>query len=555
MKSRRRSRIIGSVVLLAIASSLVAPHGIVPAFGSTVSSASFSGGAGTAVVSGTLYAKNGGALTLSVTTSSDTKCVEVAGVHTARQTSTTAKSSWSFSFTSGTGNGIQTVTASASPNFNANNCTGQSQSPQSASYVLDNTAPVVTGSVSPAANGAGWNNSNVSITWSATDAGSGVATGPTPATDSQTANTSGVTKTATATDRLGNSGGGSVTVKLDKNGPSIVGVRSPAANANGWNNTNVTVSFTCSDTPAGIKTCPSPTTLSSSGANQSVTGLATDNADNSASDTVSGINIDKIAPSLSGAPTTAPNAAGWYRNDVAIAWSCADALSGISGSCPAHSPITGEGTGLTASASVSDRAGNSTNSTSSPAVKIDRTAPVTTATAPAGWVNTDVNVSLSASDALSGVDRTRFSIDGGAVQTGTSANVSGEGEHTLEFWSEDLAGNVEEPSVVVVQIDQTAPSISHTLSPAGNGNGWHNAPVTVTFQCSDDASGIASCSDAAVVETEGVGQTITGTVQDVAGNVAEDVVSVSIDLTTPTIVAASDREPNANGWYRGDVTV
>src|SRR5438067_12789403 len=101
-------------------------------YASTVSSAVFTGGAGTASVGGTLYAKNGGALTLTVNTSSDTKCVEVTGAFTARQTSSTAKSTWTFSFTAGAGDGAQAATAAASPNSNADNCTGQSQNPGTA---------------------------------------------------------------------------------------------------------------------------------------------------------------------------------------------------------------------------------------------------------------------------------------------------------------------------------------------------------------------------------------------------------------------------------------
>src|SRR4051795_7682168 len=125
--------LVGSVVAATVATAIFASGGAV---GSTVSSASFTGAAGTVSVGGTLYAKQGGALTLTVTTSSDTKCVDITGAFTAHQTSSTAKSSWSFSSTAGSGDGVQSVTAAASPNFNQNNfqCTGQSQSPQSASY-------------------------------------------------------------------------------------------------------------------------------------------------------------------------------------------------------------------------------------------------------------------------------------------------------------------------------------------------------------------------------------------------------------------------------------
>jgi hypothetical protein len=205
-------------------------------YASSVTSAAFSGGSGTVSVGGILYAKNGAALTLTVTTSSDTKCVDVTGAHTGHQTSSTAKSSWTFSgaaFTAGAGDGVRTITAAASPNFNTNtnNCTGQTGT-GTASYTLDNTGPVVTAALSPAANAAGWNNANVTITWSATDAGSGIANGggPTPATDSQNGNTAGVTKTATATDRVGNVGNGSVTIMRSRASRAVVALRyCPAA--------------------------------------------------------------------------------------------------------------------------------------------------------------------------------------------------------------------------------------------------------------------------------------------------------------------------------------
>src|SRR5436305_1674485 len=132
---------------------------------------------------------------------------------------------------------------------------------------------------------AGWRR-RFAIAAVAADAGSGVASGPSPASAAVTADTAGVTSTSTATDRLGNTGTGSVTVKLDKTAPTITGSRSPAANANGWNNTDVTVSFSCSDALAGINACASPQTLTGNGANQSATGSATDNADNTASATV-----------------------------------------------------------------------------------------------------------------------------------------------------------------------------------------------------------------------------------------------------------------------------
>jgi hypothetical protein len=180
---------------------------------------------------------------------------------------------------------------------------------------------------------------------------------------------------------------------------------------------------------------------------------------------------------------------------------------------------------------------------------------VTSANAPSAWNNTDVTVNLNASDALSGVAATYYSLDGGAQQSGTSIPISSEGTHTLQFWSVDNAGNIEAAKSVDVKIDKTPPTISHTQSPAANGNGWNNSNVTVTFTCGDALSGVASCTDPQTVTTEGQGQAVTGTATDNAGNTATDPATVSIDTTPPTITGAPDRSPDANGWYNHDVTV
>ena len=267
--------------------------------------------------------------------------------------------------------------------------------------------------------------------------------------------------------------------------PTITGSAVPGPNANGWNNTQVTVSFTCSDSGSGIASCSAPTVLSTEGAGQSVTGTAVDNAGNTASATVGPINIDLTPPSIVGTPTTAPNAAGWYRDDVDVHWTCSDALSGPDGPCPADSTVTGEGSVLSATASVVDRAGNQATGTVSP-IAIDRTAPITTASAPSGWSHLDVTVDLAASDNLSGVEATRFVLDGGPEGTGTSVLIDSEGTHTLSFWSIDRAGNEEADQTIEILIDETAPSITHTLAPEANGNGWNRTNVTVTWLCTDE---------------------------------------------------------------------
>src|SRR5436190_13238207 len=465
------------------------------ALGASITSAAFTGGSGTVLVDGKLYAKQGQTVTLNVTTSSDAKCVSLTGAHAAVQTSSAPKSSWTFGpYTVASGDGARTVSITVGADFNANNVCTKQTATSSAGYIADNTGPVVQGTRQPASNAALWNNTDTTVNWSATDAGVGMAAGASIPATPVTGNTPGQFTTATASDRLRNPGTGTLTVKVDKDAPTFDLTRSPAANANGWNNTSVSVSFGCSDALSGIKSCSGGGTqvLSGEGSDLQVTGTATDNADNVARNPVTGVNIDKTAPVLSGAATTAPNADGWYAADGKVHWSASDALSGLSGAVPADSTLTGEGANLAATETVKDKAGNVATKTVS-GIGIDRTAPNTGATAPNGWSASNATVDLAPFDALSGVKATHYQVDGGSTQTGTRVAISGDGVHTVEFWSVDAAGNAEAHKTVEVKIDGTAPTISHQLGAPANANGWHNADVSVTYTCADATSGVASC--------------------------------------------------------------
>lgn len=520
---------------------------------------------------GVLYVKSGATVTVTVATDLATRCVRVDQatqpvqfvLQPGQGGPVQGPGTWTFTVIAPSGEGIQNLNVRATNQRNAigsptPNCAGAALPiVVPGSYVIDNTGPAVSGTATPAPNAAGWHNSDVTVTWSATDGGVGVATGPTPASSTVTedSDASGTTVTSSATDRLGNSGSGSVTVKLDETAPTIDGSRTPAANAAGWNNSDVTVSFDCGDDLSGIKSCTGPTTLTADGAGQSVTGTAVDNADNSATATVDEINIDTVAPTLSGAPTTAPDGDnGWYRGDVTVAWDAADALSGLAAPVP-DSTITGEGTGLTASATATDKAENATTAASSP-VKIDRTAPVTTANAPANWTNADVTVTLSADDALSGVAETRYTVDGGAEQVGTSVPFTAEGTYELSYWSVDEAGNAETPKTATIRIDRTAPTIVSDQDPEANSNGWNAGPVTVTFTCEDTGgSGIASCTGDMILTGDGKDQEVPGTATDNAGNSASATRLVSIDTAAPTVTASASPDANAAGWRNTPVTV
>ena len=553
------------LALAGIAALLPWPTGVVltasVAQAAKVNGVSLTGGAGTRVVNGTLFADPGASLTLSVTTDNDTECVRLVGSHTAEQKAAKGKTLWTFSLTAPSTGGVKTVTAVAFKGVNPNGvCNGDAgETPNgTVSYMVetDNTAPVVSPTVTPAANAAGWHKDNVSITWSATDFGSGVAAGyPNPAADSVTAETpaAGVAKTSIAKDNAGNTGTGSVTVRLDKTAPSVTASADRPANGAGWYKDDVTVSFPATDALSGVASTSGPKVLGE-GAGQSATGTATDVAGNEGSKTLSGVNVDKTAPTLSAAAASSPNAAGWYNGPVTVKWTAADALSGLAAPAPADTVLSSEGANQSVTETVADKAGN-TKSAASPAISIDATAPNTGAVAPGGWANTGQTVTLAPNDGLSGVRETFYKLDGDSAKSGKNVAIAGNGTHTLEYWSVDNAGNEETHKTVEVKIDGSSPTISHTLTPAANASGWNKSDVTVSFKCEDGLSGIASCTSDRVVADEGEGQVVTGTATDNAGNTATDPAVVNLDETAPSIKGSADRAANAAGWYKDDVTV
>ncbi len=94
----------------------------------------------------------------------------------------------------------------------------------------DITPPSITGSVSPQPNSNGWNNTDVTVTWSMVDPQSGIAssTGCGPVT--LTSETAGVTLTCSATNGAEASTSESVIIKIDKTPPETLQQFDPAAN-------------------------------------------------------------------------------------------------------------------------------------------------------------------------------------------------------------------------------------------------------------------------------------------------------------------------------------
>ncbi len=313
---------------------------------------------------------------------------------------------------------------------------------------VDNTNPAVT-LTSPGANV----RATVALTADASDSGSGVDTvvyqyspagqsdwQPTSALWNTTPLTDGLYDLrAVATDNAGNSHASSTVadVRVDNTDPTVT-MGDPGTSVHG----TVTLTSTSSDAGSGIAGVAyqySPagqgswTTTTSAWDTSSLTdglydlhAVVTDSAGNSAvSGTVAGVRVDNTPPSVS---MTSPAAS--VRGTVALGSTTSDEGSGVSGVSYQYSP-TGQGS-WTATASswntvpladglydlraiATDNAGNSAPSTPACGIRVDNTAPTTTANAPGGSQSADVTITLTAVDAGSGVDTTEFRVDGGSL--------------------------------------------------------------------------------------------------------------------------------------------
>ncbi|MGJ7921964.1 OmpL47-type beta-barrel domain-containing protein [Neobacillus sp. LXY-4] len=211
-------------------------------------------------------------------------------------------------------------------------------------------------------------------------------------------------------------------------------------------------------------------------------------------------------------------------------------------------PVTADGTESIAYAEIPVEIGAPTPT--------DVTAPVTVAEPTLDWSNSDVAVTLNATDDLSGVKSTFYAVDNGEFVEGTELLISEAGIHTVSFYSVDNAGNVEGVNTVQVKIDKEAP-----ITTIDTADYWYNTNVNVKLTAVDQLSGVKATyysvdggefvkgTDFALNE-EGV-HTIQFYSIDNAGNFEEaKTVEVKVDNHAPVTSANTNVD-----WYNHDVLV
>ncbi|NEU55289.1 OmpL47-type beta-barrel domain-containing protein [Halorussus sp. MSC15.2] len=176
-----------------------------------------------------------------------------------------------------------------------------------------------------------------------------------------------------------------------------------------------------------------------------------------------------------------PNENGWYNSSVEINLTASD---GMSGTATTEYRLTSDGTtddnwttydgNVTVSADGShtityrsvDHTGNAEENRTAE-FDVDTTTPMTTSGTNAtpnenGWYTSDVNVTLTPIDVSSGVNATYYRVDGDWKQydASTGVHLTTDGNHTVEFYSVDEAGNEEAHRTRTVKIDTKKPTLS-----------------------------------------------------------------------------------------------
>jgi hypothetical protein len=324
--------------------------------------------------------------------------------------------------------------------------------------------------------------------------------------------------------------------------------------ANGWFRTAQTVPVTGLDAHSGVQKVEwkldSGSTQTSTGnpANVLVSGdgnhtLVTriyDNAGHVSGYKTNYIQIDGSAPNN----TTPAASSAWRQTQYSVLLSGTDSVSGMSkmsyqidGGAIQEGPsgilqatVSGNGP-HTLRTWAEDVAGNKSGWRDEQ-INIDGLAPIDTTTAPGTPVQNNYPVTLGGTDAHSGINLIKYTVDGGPVQSGapgSTVKISGDGPHTLLTMAIDNAGNDSgwKTQTVTVDLsltpDSTPPTDTTTVSA-----GWKTSSYDLTLHATDAGVGVDYMRyriDGGNIQTAAEGSKVT-----VSGDGSHDIETQAYDL-------------------------
>jgi large repetitive protein len=286
-------------------------------------------------------------------------------------------------------------------------------------------------------------------------------------------------------------------------------------------------------------------TVTEEGINK-VSFYSVDNAGNIEEVKTTEVKIDKTAPVTNSDITT-----NWNKGKVKVNLTATDNLSGVAktfysmdGSAYTEGntfTISTEGITQVSFYSV-DNAGNK-EAAKIEEVMIDNTAPVTKSDITDQWNSDAVKVDLTATDNLSGVAKTYYSINGSEYLEGNSFTVTGEGVIQVSFYSVDNAGNEEAVKTEFVKLDNQAPETVSDVT-----DKWNTGDVTVNLTATDNESGVATTfysingskfveGTEITVNQEGINKVSFYSVDNVGNVEVVKTVDVMVDKTAPTTIS------------------
>ena len=539
----------------------------------------------------------------------------------------TGTEQWSYSFT-------PPVEAIYTVQMRPADKAGNTQDPPTpATFMLDNTAPFAP---TDPQYFDGWKNTNVfSVTWTNAPDLSGIAGAyykfapPTSPTDGvrfvETSNV--ITDIAVPgegvwdlhlwlQDNAGNVNHNRRLVwpamfKYDATPPDTTHAFSGPAGDNGWFRGTVTVTLNAAD-QAGLSGVDRRFYQVDAGAWMTTTSAflvsgdgvhdfryyATDVAGNAETTHAYTVGIDTAIPSVTHTVSGTLSASGWYTAPVTIILSGTDATSGVgddgyryrmgtigpwlSGKTFA---VGGEGTRAFYYYAL-DRAGNQSDVMSG-TIKVDTIPPLTTiqitgAVGDNGWYRSTVGVNISVTDSTSGPapDEVYYRLNSGPWIKGNTVGISTDGDHVLEHYGVDLAGNRGQPVESAVRVDTTPPTAPTGLTPSPTV--WTNLDrFSISWTSPADTSGVAGAYYKLDAEpahnTDGIyvpngtridnigvltagRHSITVWLRDMAGNTsflnrAARINAFLYDPLPPTTNTSLEGTLGNDGWFTSPVTV
>ncbi|HEY3273862.1 MAG TPA: chitobiase/beta-hexosaminidase C-terminal domain-containing protein, partial [Methanocella sp.] len=403
-------------------------------------------------------------------------------------------------------------------------------------------------------------------------------------------------------DNAGNNGTlRNLTIKIDTKEPTTASTINGIPGKNGWNITNVSMFLTPTDSPGTVISATyyringqgadpftlytGPVTISDE-RNSTVEYYSVDEAGKEEMVNARNVLIDRTKPTTTIILNGSEGISGWFNSSVIINLTATDNAngSGVNSTNLSSTNINSftryDGNVTISSEGITTIYYYSTDNASNPeiihsqAIKIDKSAPVTTnstigALDPDGWYTSDVSVMLTPTDTGgSGSKSTWYRVNGGTYLLYAPFQLTTEGNNTVEFFSTDNAGNNETPQRMQIKIGKSLPHTICTLSGTTNGNGAYTSDVSVNLTATEDGPGIDylcyNLNGGLFTTVAGNNTTfkLTGgtyvikyfAVDRIGRHESTNNTTVTIDRIAPVTTASLNRTAT-NGWYTSDVNV